>query len=273
MMEHTTDRLFWTLTSIIVGALILTIGVNAFPKMTQNVISPISGVIQQADTVGHTASNTGNKAASDAANYSVDDGSGNSSSQSSDPDASAKANAVEASTLGFTVTDNGDGTATIGAYDGSKGTNVNIPKYVKNNGTLLKITSIGNNAFKSNNLTSITIPNSVTSIGNEAFFYNNLTSVNIPNSLTSIGDCAFSSNQLTSVNIPNSVTSIGDYAFMNNNLTSLIIPNSLTSIGDYAFENNRLTSVNIPNTQAYQSAQSNVAFDSSVTITNNPSSN
>ena len=62
MMEHTTDRLFWTLTSIIVGALILTIGVNAFPKATQGVIQPISGVIKQADTTNKTASDAANDA-------------------------------------------------------------------------------------------------------------------------------------------------------------------------------------------------------------------
>lgn len=62
MIEHTTDRLFWTLTSIIVGALILTIGINAFPKATQGVIQPISGVIKQADTVTGTANNTANDA-------------------------------------------------------------------------------------------------------------------------------------------------------------------------------------------------------------------
>jgi len=48
----------------------------------------------------------------------------------------------------------------------------------------------------------------ITSIGESAFANNQLTSVTIPNSITSI-DGAFSNNQLTSVAIPNSVTSIG----------------------------------------------------------------
>jgi len=105
------------------------------------------------------------------------------------------------------------------------------------------VTSIGNYAFSSNQLTSVTIPNSVTSIGTEAFRYNQLTSVTIPNSVTSIGSGAFSDNQLTSVTIPNSVTSIGTEAFRTNQLTSVTIPNSVTSIGTSAFSNNRLTSV------------------------------
>jgi len=107
-------------------------------------------------------------------------------------------------------------------------------------------TSIGSSTFRSNQLTSVTIPNSVTSIGSYAFYSNQLTSVTIPNSVTSIGSYAFRYNQLTSVTIPNSVTSIGNYAFGNNQLTSVTIPDSVTSIGSYAFGYNQLTSVTIP---------------------------
>jgi len=83
----------------------------------------------------------------------------------------------------------------------------------------VEVTSIGNSAFESNQLTSVTIPDSVTSIGNGAFSYNQLTSVTIPDSVTSIGDSAFAYNQLTSVTIPDSVTTIGEGAFGANNPT------------------------------------------------------
>ena len=65
------------------------------------------------------------------------------------------------------------------------------------------------------NLTSITIPESVTSIGRYAFCKcSGLTSVNIPNSITEIGSCIFyHCSGLTSVSIPNSVTTIGGNAF------------------------------------------------------------
>lgn len=49
-MEHTTDRLFWTLSAIIIAALILTVSVKVFPKATQDVIAPFSGLVRQADT-------------------------------------------------------------------------------------------------------------------------------------------------------------------------------------------------------------------------------
>jgi hypothetical protein len=110
------------------------------------------------------------------------------------------------------------------------------------------VTSIGGSAFSDNQLTSVTIPNSITSIEDYAFSRNQLTSVTIPNSVTSIGDYAFSGNQLTSVTIPNSVRTIGRGAFSSNQLTSVTIPDSVTSIDDYAFSNNQLTSVTMPNT-------------------------
>ena len=109
------------------------------------------------------------------------------------------------------------------------------------------VTSIGDSVFRDNQLTSVTIPNSVTSIGNYAFTYNQLTSVTIANSVTSIGYFAFGINRLTSVTIPNSVTSIGNYAFCDNQLPHVAIPNSVTSIGDSVFFQNKLTSVTIPN--------------------------
>lgn len=49
-MEHTTDRLFWTLSAIIIAALMLTVSVKVFPKATQDVIAPFSGLVRQADT-------------------------------------------------------------------------------------------------------------------------------------------------------------------------------------------------------------------------------
>ena len=108
-------------------------------------------------------------------------------------------------------------------YDDNCDKDVMIPSQIGG----VSVTSIGLDAFRENNLTSVIIPDSVTSIGTYAFYNNNLTSVTIPNSVTSIGSGAFSYNNLTSVTIPNSVTSIGNYAFYktstsNSNLTKIV---------------------------------------------------
>ena len=57
------------------------------------------------------------------------------------------------------------------------------------------VTTIGEGALASNQLTSVTIPNSVTTIGAYAFAGNQLTSVTIPNSVTTIGAVAFYSSE------------------------------------------------------------------------------
>ena len=101
------------------------------------------------------------------------------------------------------------------------------------------VTSIGSHAFKGcTGLTSVTIGNKVESIGNSAFSYcTGLTSITIPDSVTSIGDYAFDCcTGLTSVTIGNKVKSIGSSAFYNcTGLTSVTIGNKVESIGSYAF--------------------------------------
>ncbi|MDL2309423.1 leucine-rich repeat protein [Bacteroidales bacterium OttesenSCG-928-C03] len=137
-----------------------------------------------------------------------------------------------------------------------------------------------------NNLTTVSIPNSVISIGGSAFYECNLTTVSIPNSVASIGAAVFfGNNNLTAINvvidnpiyssedgilfnktkttlitypqgkqattytIPNSVNIIERCAFSNcSNLSDITLPDSGTFIGDNAFFNcSNLISIAIPN--------------------------
>jgi len=110
----------------------------------------------------------------------------------------------------------------------------------------VRVTAIGNGAFASNDLTSVTIPNGVTGIGDEAFSGNKLTSVTIPASVTYIGQNAFGGNQLTSVTIPGNGVTINSRAFNNNKLTSVTIPGNEAFIdGTQAFANNPITSITL----------------------------
>jgi hypothetical protein len=117
------------------------------------------------------------------------------------------------------------------------------------------VTSIADEAFLDNHLTSVVILNGITSIGNEAFASTvtsqwsegQLTSITIPDSVTSIGRSAFDLCKLTSVVIPDGITTIKAGLFRGNHeLTSVTIPDSVTSIEQMAFAYTRqLTSVTI----------------------------
>ena len=154
---------------------------------------------------------------------------------------------------------------------------------VKFEGEPLRVTEIGDEAFRECKAVTISIPDTITHIGSKAFYHCfSLTSVTLGSGVTSIGKQAFRScSGLTSITIPESVTSIGNGAFWGcSGLTSIVveegnstydsrdncnaiiettnntlirgcqnttIPNSVTSIGEGAFAScDFLTSITIP---------------------------
>ena len=126
------------------------------------------------------------------------------------------------------------------SYDDEYSGDITIPTTVTYNGALYTVSAIGFAAFYScNELTSITMPNSIRTIDNDAFMWCvGMTNMTISNSVTTIGASAFNScRSLTNLTIPNSVKSIGDHAFSGcSSLTSLTIPNTVTSIGYGVFD-------------------------------------
>ena len=145
--------------------------------------------------------------------------------------------------------------ATITGYAGSSG-NVIIPSTLGGYTVTALNTYGSNHPFSGNqNITEITMPNSITSIGEKEFYgCSGLIGITLSSSLTTIPAYAFSNTFTTvpvaamaSVYILSGVTSIGDHAFEGcTGLYNVAIPYSTTSIGDYAFANSGVTGETIP---------------------------
>ena len=117
------------------------------------------------------------------------------------------------------------------AYKDDAPKDVAIPKTISG----VTVKSIGDNAFREKDLTSIIIPESVISIGEFGLLGNELTSVVIPPNIKSIELYAFACNKLSSVIIPSGVTSIENSVFDSNPITSVTISAGVTGIDEYAF--------------------------------------
>lgn len=116
------------------------------------------------------------------------------------------------------------------------------------------LVEIGNSAFNTSQLTSITIPSTIKSIGYDTFAYcPQLTTANIEANLTEIPSGMFCEcRELTTVNLPENITSIGGWAFCNCPLKcdkgELIIPSKVRTIGESAFSTltSNITSIQVP---------------------------
>lgn len=133
-------------------------------------------------------------------------------------------------------------TGTITGYLDAGPKDVIIPTEIDG----VTVTALGNYAFRTKLLTSVTIPNTVKTIGYYAFEFNYLTSVIIPDSVTLIEPGAFRVNQLTNLTLSNSLLFIGYNAFETNQLTTVLIPSSALSIDSSTFASNPLTSASVP---------------------------
>ncbi len=105
---------------------------------------------------------------------------------------------------------------------------------------------IGNEAFKGQALTNVTLPDTLSEIGTRAFDDNLLNRIDIPNDLKRIGERAFADNQIVTANLPDGLKDLGKEAFENNLLISITLPDSIIHLGEGVFASNRLESVKLP---------------------------
>ena len=118
-----------------------------------------------------------------------------------------------------------------------------IPATVTYEGRTYNVVSVGEQAFKGANITSLTIPEGVVTIGVSAFTDNEeLTgSLILPSSLKEVQNGAFSQTGITGIlfggttRAASALETIGAGAFNLTKITELTIPSSVTGIGNQAF--------------------------------------
>lgn len=154
-----------------------------------------------------------------------------------------------------------ENTANIVEYIG-KESKIIIPSEIDG----YKIVGIDEYAFTCNKyINEVIIPEGVETIAEGAFkACNNLTSVSMPESLVSINGRAFMSTSLKSVDIPENVRTVGTCAFQScKKLTTAKFGKNIKLIGYNAFSDNLDTIIGYTNTAAYNYAKnSNVNFRS-----------
>ena len=131
------------------------------------------------------------------------------------------------------------------------------------------VTTIGNRAFGwCNNLTNVTIPDSVTDIAYQAFTYSGLKSVVIGDGVTTIGEQAFyNCGNLESISFGDSIITIAQQAFQGCGLlTSVTLGDSITSLGKQIFRScNKLVSIEIGKNNTKYASVDGVVFNKNIT--------
>ena len=190
-----------------------------------------------------------------------------------------KASAEEFDYGDYTYTLDSENNATITGFKKSYSGSLNIPSVIGDSN--YKVVAIGNSAFYGcENLTSVTIPDSVTSIESHAFYYceqlenidlrcverlgndifngcSLLKSIEIPRTVNeriwvANYDGPFAGSFIEKATIEKGIAGIPEYLFSNcTTLKEVSIPekdsNEAYTIGKYAFNNTGLTEINLPN--------------------------
>lgn len=144
---------------------------------------------------------------------------------------SVPVSAVSSNRFEYTVSNGG---AIITGCDGNPQGQLVIPEVLDG----YKVTGIGDRAFFLDDLTGISIPNTVTFIGERAFYHcDKLTDIVIPDSVTEIGAEAFDNcRSMTSIELPDKLAVLSEGLFREcQALTSATLPHGLMRIEDEVF--------------------------------------
>ena len=176
-------------------------------------------------------------------------------------------NKVDATVTDNTATTLPDGTTAAGSVEykpaentGSAGpaTEVSVPSSVTtSDGSTYIVTKIADSAFEGQEqLTKVTIPETVVEIGDKAFAGTSIEEVKIPAATTTIGAGAFKDcESLKTADISASaITEVPADAFNGSTLASVEIPSTVTTIGARAFKDTDLKVVASDATSVSQSA-------------------
>lgn len=124
-----------------------------------------------------------------------------------------------------------------------------IRSSVSHNNKQYTVTGIADNAFKYNNLESLSLPQTLQTIGNNAFLgCQKLQFVDIPDCVTTIGSQSFwLCRSMSSLRLPSGIKEIPSGAFSFTNMENVVVPEGVTTIGCDAFAaNERLVNVSLP---------------------------
>lgn len=113
-----------------------------------------------------------------------------------------------------------------------------IPETVRHDNTDYTVITVQSNAFKGNEITSISLPNTVSVMGEACFeSCSRLESVTLSAGLTSLGNsCFYDCRNLASVTLPEGIEELGYQCFYGcTSLESVVLPGSLRTIGNNCF--------------------------------------
>ena len=146
----------------------------------------------------------------------------------------------------YSTSENSDGTVSISGFKSS------TPSSYKDNVWALPtkiggktVTSVSGFAGKSISSKLIISPTIKTIDGN-AFVSNSILALALPDSVTSIGSTAFAGNSISSLNVPGSVETISSYAFISNNISEIKLNEGIKELGSQCFSNNAFKNLKIP---------------------------